>query len=99
MTASVMEASRMLGDDGTANADNFGSGMYQRQIPAEQGTDKLDALFVATQDYGVSLGGIIGHLNTYGPVLQNAGFSMEELAALFSSNGLVPVVGMIQRRT
>lgn len=83
LTVGVAEASRMLGEDGAANAQVFGQALKQWQIPAEEGQANLDALFKATQDYGVSLQGIIGHLNTYGPVLQNAGFSMEESAALF----------------
>lgn len=85
LTVGVSEASRMLGEDGTANAEAFGRAMTQWQIPAEEGQDQLDALFKATQDYGVSLGGITSHLNEYGSVLDNAGFSMEESAALFGS--------------
>lgn len=91
MATQVMEASRMLGEDGVANADAFGQAMQQWQIPAEEGGPKMDALFKATQDYGMGLDTTIGHLNTYGSVLNNAGFSMEESAALFGqleSSGL-----------
>lgn len=84
MTGSVVEASRLLGEDASANAEKFGKVMTQWQIPAEQGAEKLDTLFVATQNYGVSLQGIMGHLNSYGPILQNAGFEMEEAIGFFS---------------
>src|SRR5690554_416281 len=84
LTVQVSEASRMLGEDAAGNAQAFGQAMAQWQLPAEQGAGMLDVLFKATQDYGVSLGGIIGHLNTYGSVLQNVGFSMDESAALFA---------------
>lgn len=84
MTGSVVEASRLLGEDASANAEKFGKVMTQWQIPADQGAEKLDTLFVATQNYGVSLQGIMGHLNSYGPILQNAGFEMEEAIGFFS---------------
>jgi len=83
MAAAVLDASRMLGEDGVANSQAFGKALTQWQIPAEDSEAAMDALFVATQDYGVGLGDLMGHLNTYGPVLQNAGFTMEESAALF----------------
>lgn len=83
MTKGVLEASRVLGEDGTANAKLFGQAMQQWQIPAKEGSSKLDALFKSTQKYGIGLNEVIGHLNEYGPVLQNAGFTMEETTALF----------------
>lgn len=83
MTAGVLDASRMLGEDGVANADAFGRAMSQWQRPAEDGADLMDTLFLSTQKYGIGLDAQIGHLNTYGSVLQNAGFSMEEAASLF----------------
>lgn len=83
MTASVLDASRMLGEDGTANAESFGKAMSQWQRPAEDGADIMDTLFLSTQKYGLGLDDQIGNLNTYGSVLQNAGFSMEEAASLF----------------
>lgn len=83
MTANVLDASRMLGEDGPANADKFGRAMVQWQRPAEDGADVLDTLFLSTQKYGLGLDAQIGHLNTYGSVLQNAGFTMEEAASLF----------------
>ena len=83
LTKSVLDASRMLGEDGTANAEAFGQALAQWNVPAEEGKDTLDALFVATQDYGIGLNELNGHLTNYGSVLQNAGFSMEESADLF----------------
>ena len=85
LTTQVVEASRLLGEDGAANAEAFGKAMRQWQLPAEDGAEMLDKLFAATQEYGGGLDDVIGHLNTYGPVLQNAGFTMEESAALFAN--------------
>ncbi|MGO1957216.1 phage tail tape measure protein [Microbacterium sp.] len=83
MSAAVLDASRMLGEDGVSNADAFGRSMQQWQRPAEDGAEVLDSLFAGTQKYGLGLDDTIGHLNTYGAALQNAGFTMEESAALF----------------
>ncbi|MUK89158.1 phage tail tape measure protein [Ornithinibacillus sp. L9] len=83
LTKNVLEASRMLGEDGVSNANAFGNALVQWQIPAEKGEEYLDKLFKATQDYGVSLNALTGHLTKFGPVLQNAGFTMDEAADLF----------------
>lgn len=83
MGARVLDASRMLGEDGTANTKAFGQALKQWQVPADEGAAKADVLFAATQKFGVGMGEITGHLNTYGSVLKNADFTMEESAAMF----------------
>ena len=91
LTKSVLDASRMLGEDGVANAEAFGRSLEQWNVPAEQGVAMMDKLFKATQDYGIGLGELNSQLTTYGPVLQNAGFEMNEAADLFgrlSKNGI-----------
>lgn len=82
MSAAVLDASRLLGEDGAANAAAFGQALTQFSRPAEDGAQIMDALYKVTQDYGLGLGETIGQLKTYGSVLQNAGFSMEESAVL-----------------
>ncbi|WP_162986459.1 phage tail tape measure protein [Virgibacillus sp. Bac332] len=85
LTRNVLNASRTLGEDGVANSEAFGRAMKQWQIPAEEGTKSLDGLYKLTMDYGVGLGEISSHLTTYGAVLNNAGFSMQESAELMAS--------------
>lgn len=85
LSTQVLESSRLLGEDGVANAEAYGQALNQWSLDADTGAASLDGLFKVTQDYGVGLGGLIGQLNTYGSVLQNAGFSMEESAVLFGS--------------
>ncbi|WP_084644303.1 phage tail tape measure protein [Microbacterium gubbeenense] len=85
LSTQVLESSRLLGEDGVANAEAYGQALNQWSLDADTGAESLDGLFKVTQDYGVGLGGLIGQLNTYGSVLQNAGFSMEESAVLFGS--------------
>lgn len=85
LTSQVLDASRMLGEDGVANAKAYGQALNQWSMDADAGADALDGLFTVTQDYGSSLTGLVTQLNEYGSVLQNAGFSMEESAVLFGS--------------
>lgn len=84
LTKGIVDASRMLGEDASSNAASFGRALKQWQIPAEQGTEYLDKLFKATQDYGVGLGEISNILTGYGAILKNAGFEMDEAAHFFS---------------
>lgn len=85
LTKGVLDASRTLKEDGVANAEAFGKAMKQWKVPAKEGTEVLDGLYKLTQDYGVGLGEISGQLTTYGSVLNNAGFSMQESAQFMAS--------------
>ncbi|MFD2046009.1 phage tail tape measure protein [Ornithinibacillus salinisoli] len=91
LTTSVLDVSRLLKEDATANSQAFGESLKQWQRPAEEGTAILDYLYKLTQDYGIGLGELNGQLTNYGSVLNNAGFSMEEAAhfmASMESNGI-----------
>lgn len=83
LSQNVLDASRMLDENGVESSEAFGRAMAQWNIPAEEGEEHLDKLFVATQEYGIGLGEVSGLLTNYGSVLQNAGFSMDESADLF----------------
>ena len=82
MTTKVLNVSRMMGENGVKNADLYGQALNQWGLTAEQGTEKMDFLFKVCQDTGIGFGELISQLNTYGPVLQNAGFTTEESAKL-----------------
>jgi len=82
ITTKVLNVSRMMGEDGVKNADLYGQALNQWGLDAEQGTEKMDFMFKVTQDTGIGFGELITQLNTYGPVLQNAGFTTEEAAQL-----------------
>lgn len=85
MTKGVLEASRVLGEDGAANAKLFGQAVRQWEVPVGEAPALLDKLFVVTQKTGTGFGDLIGQLNTYGPILKNAGFNTEETAVLFGN--------------
>jgi len=82
LTTSVVDVSRILGEDAVDNASAFGKTLKQWKKPASDGVELMDDLFKITQDYDVGLGDLIRRLNTYGSVLQNAGFSARETAVL-----------------
>jgi len=80
LTTQLLEVSRALGEDAAANTDAFGKALNSFGISASEAAPQLDFLFTVTQQYGVSLNSLLGDLNNFGPVLQNAGFSMAEAA-------------------
>jgi len=82
MTTKVLNVSRMMGEDGVKNADLYGQALNQWGLSADQGIEKMDFLFKVTQDTGIGFSQLVTQLNTYGPVLQNAGFTTEEAAEL-----------------
>jgi len=83
LTQSVLDASRMLGEQAGPNAIGFARALEQFQRPAAEGTEILDRFFRISQETGSGLGDLIRSTNEYGGVLKNAGFSMEESAVLF----------------
>ncbi|GAB3797387.1 phage tail tape measure protein [Virgibacillus kimchii] len=80
LTVSLLDVSRLLGEDAAQNSQTFGEALQQWQRPAEEGTEILDYMFTLTQEYGVGLGELNGQLTRHGSVLNNAGFEMEEAA-------------------
>lgn len=91
LTVNILDVSRMLGEDGVANSMAFSKALEQFQIPAEDGVAELENLFRMTQDYGIGLDSLTGYLGKFGPVMNNAGFSMGESAEFMSrleANGI-----------
>ncbi len=87
----VLNAARLLEEDGAGAAEAFGKALKQWQIDAKDGAEMMDYLYKLTQDYGVGLTELSTDLTTYGGTLKNAGLEMHETADLFarlSSEGL-----------
>ena len=95
LSRQVLDASRLLGEDATKNAEAFGRALTQWQRPAKEGGQLLDFLFAKSQQYGIGLGVLIGQLTEFGSVLRNAGFSLEETADL---QGRLAAAGSSSRR-
>lgn len=82
MATQILNVSRLLGEEAGPNAETFGKLIKQWDVPLEQNADLMDKLYVITQDYGVSLSKLSGDLVTFGPIMDNAGFSIEETAVI-----------------
>src|SRR5690554_6800643 len=62
LSKSVLDASRMLEEDGVSASEAYGKAMNQWQIPVEEGVKQLDHIMALTEAYGVSLTGLSGQL-------------------------------------
>lgn len=84
----VLDVSRLLGEDATSNAQNFAQVLNLFGESAEDGVERLDLLFAATQRYGVGLGSLLGTLETSGGVFQAVGLNLEESVNLIGQFNL-----------
>ena len=83
LTLATLKASRALGEDGAESAGDFARALNLFNRPAEEGVAIMDDLFTIADETGTSLGKLINTTTTYGAVLANVGFTMEESAGLF----------------
>jgi phage-related minor tail protein len=58
---------------------------FRKPPTVEETQSLLDKLTVASQASGVSVTGLAGNLETFGPILKNAGFTVEESTAIFAN--------------
>ena len=80
----LAEVTRMLGGDASANADAFARTLGDWGVPAEQGADLLDKMFVATQKSGIGFDRLSQLMVQFGAPLRNMGFTVEDSIALLS---------------
>lgn len=80
----MLEVTRILGGDLTANAENFTRVMGDWSIPVDDAAGSLDTLFIAAQSTGVPLDQLMERVVQYGAPMRNFGFSIEEAAALMA---------------
>lgn len=81
----LLEVTRILGGDLTANTENFTRVIGDWNIPVEDAAGSLDKLFVAAQTTGADLATLMEQVVFYGAPMRNFGFSFEEAAALLAS--------------
>ena len=79
----ALEMADAMGVDASAAINNTARAMEVFGVEGDQFNGVLDRMFVASQDTGLGVEALTGQLQTYGPVLANAGFSMDESIALF----------------
>ena len=78
----LADFSRLSGGDAPSNMEALGRAASIFGVDATQATQGLDDLFKITQDYGVAGDALLGQLQQFGPIFSNAGFGMEETAAI-----------------
>jgi phage-related minor tail protein len=85
MTKAFLNFSRAMGEDVGTAITTVSDAMAIFNIPVEQTQSLLDKLTVASQASGVSVIGLAANLETFGPILKNAGFTIEESTAIFAN--------------
>ncbi len=83
VTEQFLDLARVAGVDSAALIDKAGKAFNIFGLDAEGGTAALDSFFKISQDSGLGIDKMTDSLQTFGPILSNAGFSIEESAALF----------------
>ncbi len=79
----ALELADAMGTDTATLINNTARSMQVFGEESEQVAPIMDKLFVASQDTGIGIDALTSNLQAYGPVLKNAGFSMDESIALF----------------
>jgi phage-related minor tail protein len=80
----LLEVSRLLGGDATTNAELFTRVMGDWSLPLDDASVYLDALYVAAQQTGAPIEGLMQKVVQFGAPLRQMGFSFEESAAMLA---------------
>ena len=83
MSKKGLNAARMLGEDAGPMIDSAGKAMNVFELEGDAASLMLDQMFVASQDTGIGMNALAGQLQTFGPIMKNAGISTETSIALF----------------
>lgn len=81
----MLEATRIMGGDLTANAEAFTRVIGDWNIPVENSSESLDKLFVAAQQAGVPLDQLMQRIVQYGSPMRNFGFDFDQATALLAA--------------
>lgn len=82
LTERTLDFTRLAGGDAAANTEALGQAASIFGLDAGEATAGLDNLFRTTQDFNIAGDTLLGQLQTFGPIFANAGFSMEQTAAI-----------------
>ena len=85
LAVALLDSSRVLGEEAAPNALKFARTLEQFAIPAEHGVEVLDMFFATSQRTGAGMGDLITQAGTFGVVMKNVGFSLDESVALFGA--------------
>lgn len=84
LSLKAIKFTEATGEDGVAAMDSMGRAMNIFNKESHEAAGLFDQLLAASQASGASMTDLSGNLQTYGAVLANAGFTMEESVAIFA---------------
>ena len=84
-TTQMLNASTAMGVDLGSSIKTVADGMQIFEVDSSELSATMDALAAASQATGVPISDLASKVQTFGPVMKNAGFSMEEATAFFGS--------------
>lgn len=82
MSVKAIQVSDMLGDDLTTVIESSSQALTQWDIKSEKMGDAMDYIFKVSQSTGLGFSTLMSKLQSYGPQLQELGYTFEESAAL-----------------
>jgi len=85
LASPLLEVTRILGGDLATNAEAFTRVMGDWNLPVEDASASLDALFVAAQETGAPLDQLMQRVVQYGAPMRNFGFSFKQAGAILAA--------------
>ena len=85
VTRTALEMAAATGGDATTAITQTVQAMRIFDAANEDAVKTMDKIFVASQQTGIGVSDLTTQLQTYGPVLRNANFSMDEATAIFAN--------------
>ena len=82
LTTQLLDFSRLAGGDAARNTEAMGQIASIFGASADESAAALDAFFKVTQDTNIGGEKLLNLMQTFGPVFQNAGFSMTQTASV-----------------
>lgn len=82
LSTQALQASDMLGEDLTGMIENSSQAFQQWSVAEGEMADKMDYIFKVSQSTGMGMTDLFTRMQTYGPQLQDMGYSFEEAAAM-----------------
>jgi TP901 family phage tail tape measure protein len=87
LSIKTLEAARLMGVDSKALVDSFAYSLTEFHEPAASAGGLMENLFAAAQKSGVGIDTLSSQVQSFAPVLKDAGYGMQDTIALVGSLG------------
>ena len=85
LTGETLQEASRAAIESKADVNEVAQAMRIFGVDGEHAAEVMDSLFVASQKTGVPIGQLTSELQTFGPVLNNLGFSLDETTAFLAN--------------